>query len=353
MEKHINFSISIREIIGKTLQNNPESECTLDYFLAYNAMDILLEKLNSELNSNATMTITKSRSGGKSNRRKKRNQNKKKRTIRRKKRVIKYRKQSGGANPQTILFFLSFFLVLIQGIQFMDNDQVMSRLNDAYAARELFRNVHGTCAVNSLLFLKAIKLDDFRNLSLQIISRGTGLTEDEMSLYLHKKMNVASTWQDIVETPYNNELLPVQNYIMKIKNKLIELRIKEGREGQELMTPLNYPIKSDPDIGHAIVVWLTADDDLIFIDPQRFYYERSIVLYSSNHKNPITGYNVEGNRHIVVKPLEEYVSKNVDLYSMSSMLLSMHIEIEDSNEYRYSKELPTKPPVYLRGSRDL
>ena len=50
-EKSIIIKIQIEELIKKTIENNPTSECEFNNLLFYNVANLLLDSLNNEVNT--------------------------------------------------------------------------------------------------------------------------------------------------------------------------------------------------------------------------------------------------------------------------------------------------------------
>jgi hypothetical protein len=338
--KQIKTIIPFKTILDDTLKTQPNTECEFKDSLAYNAMNLLLEDLNNQLNVNDNKLLRGGVKKSKKSKRSKRMHTKRSKYSKR--RTRKYRTlQYGGAHPETVLFFLSFFLIFVQGVQFINFDGIFERLQQAYEARAIFRNIYGTCTLNSLLFLKSINLQTFGDLSLQIMSGKKKMNTKDMNYYLNGQLDIKTetTW-----FAFYGEV-SVEDYINKIKNRLIELRREKGQanSGMELITAMNYPVKNQPN-GHAVIVWLTNEDDLNIIDPQLFYRDNKLLIYSTNHR---------------YESLQSYIDDNVDLRRETEFLLSIHTEIQDSSTElslenpELEKTLKRISPVgNLRGSRE-
>lgn len=317
-EKRIITKIQIDEIIKKTLESNPSSECEFNNLLGFNAINLLLDSLNMELNEPNKLT------GGKRKpkRKTKAKRNKKLRKTR------KIRKYKGGADPRIVIFFMSMFLIFVQGIQNMTHVDVTNRLKQTMSSIDLFKNYYGTCAVNTLLFLKTIDLRTFEELSIELMETKKGMTKYEMSPYLNSELNFDTRWYMFTGKEGLNEEESIQRFIDNVRNKLISMRSDYGfGPEQEILTALNYPTKRGS--YHAVTVWLTNKNEIVIIDPQRYHVENRIELYTSE---AYMDRYMDNDKQLIMSPIQTYIRERIDVMSDfrdSQVLLSLHIEIDD------------------------
>jgi hypothetical protein len=324
-EKTIITRIPIEDIIKKTLEKKPDSVCEFNNLLGYNAVDLLLEDLNLQLNESNKLK------GGKGRKRKTKI-NKKKGY----KKTRKIRKQKGGADPRTVIFFMSMFLVFVHGIKNMTHIEVTNRLKDSMKVIDIFKNYYGTCAANSLLFLKTIDLPTFEELSVEIMEHRQGMTAMQMSSYLNKELNFNTKWYSFTGRKGLDEEASIDRYVELLKNKLIGLRnVYDFDRNQDILTSLNYPSKKGS--YHAVVLWLTNKDEIVIIDPQRYYVEGKIMLYTSE---AYLDKYMDNDKELILYPIQTYIRERIDVtsdYRDTKMLESLHIEIDDvKNKNKFS-----------------
>ena len=317
-EKTIITTISIDEIIKRTLESNPTSECEFNNLLAFNAVNLLLDSLNMELNKPNKLT------GGK------RKSKRKTRTKRNKKvrKTRKNRKYKGGADPRIVIFFMSMFLIFVEGIKNMTHVDVTNRLKQTMSSIDLFKNYYGTCALNTMLFLKAIDLRTFEELSIELMETKKGMTKYEMSPYLNSELNFNTKWYMFTGREGVDEEESIKIFIDNIRNKLINMRSDYGfAPEQEILTALNYPTKRGS--YHAVTVWLTNKNEIVIIDPQRYYVENRIELYTSE---AYTDRYMDDDKQLIMSPIQTYIRERIDVTSDfrdTQVLISLHIEIDD------------------------
>lgn len=330
-EKTILIKIHIIDIINEVLKNSPNSECQFNNLLGYSAMNLFLEHLNTKLN-----TITQN--GGKKNKTRSNRTKinlrkaKSKRTKTNSKRAKKTRKirQSGGADPRIVILFMSLFVMLVQGIKNVTHYEVVQRLKDTFRVSDLFRNDYGTCTVNSMLFLKAIDLKTFGDLSIQVMSSKEGLTTKQMTTYLNSELDIYSKWFKFNIPEGFDEETAISQYINIVKDKLINTRAIYGfSDSQDLLTVMNYPVKGKS-TGHSVVLWLTNRNEIIIIDPQRYYYNNQIILYTSEfYMDPY----MNNDKELHLESIRTYIREKIDIMSdwrTTDIFESMHIEVVDT-----------------------
>jgi hypothetical protein len=195
---------------------------------------------------------------------------------------------------------------------------------------------------------------------------------DEISYLLSKKIYFLTNWFRLRGEEGNSDLV-AESHIEKLTSFMINTRVKYGY--QDLITAMIYPAKNDTrgdnakPIEHAVVLWLTNKNELIIIDPQIFYEESSIVLYSSNHDLG----NLDNDSSLITRSIKDYIKQNIDINDEERMLYVLedaHMESENvdadlsslrtnqkliqmiSNIRRYEKEVDQKiiTPGNLRGT---
>lgn len=102
----------------------------------------------------------------------------------------------------------------------------------------------------------------------------------------------------------------------------------------QLSPHLTYPVKNK-EKSHAVVLWLTSEDDLILIDPQIFT-KYGIEIYSSDLNKSYLDSNKKIRMHSLERYIREKININLDRknddYSTlfpTSILTSLHTEIAD------------------------
>jgi chorismate mutase len=117
---------------------------------------------------------------------------------------------------------------------------------------------------------------------------------------------------------------------------MVNVRTKYGFEhNQDLLTAMVYPAKKQAGalkiVDHAVVLWLTKNDELIIIDPQVFYQENNIILYSSNESERY----LDEDSSLILRPIKDYVKGNVDILDPereTNVLESLHIESKSTGD---------------------
>ena len=280
-----------------------------------------------------------------------------------KKRKRKTRKMRGGNKNKNknwiskLIFSLMAIVLLMSKNVFgvhpeYDND-VMRRLINAGEIKELFENKHGTCTINSALFLGSINLQTYAEVSEKIIKRGHGLSFSEATSYLSSSLNTLWEWETISNNELNQlnqkplrKLLrgslerqsqsqtlqqkreKINRYIQTLKNQLIQIRnnMSHPRDTtQGILTAMSYPSES---VQHAVVAWLTSDETFVIIDPQEFM-QGKVVLYVDELSK------LSALPHTFLKMgLDDYFMKYLDEREngMTFLLRDMHIRKEEHLE---------------------
>ena len=306
--------IPIKNIINIVIKKEPQNGCEFNNLLLFEFAKIFFDNLENE------QKLILNKGGSKINNKTKKSKTNKIRKI-----------QKGGADPRIIIFFISLFFVFSKGIQNMTDTDVIKRIKEANNVSILFKNDYGTCALNSLLFLKSIDLPTFEQLSIGIINNQFNLNRFDVASYLNKELHIYSKWFQVTEKTEEKNLrigieLTIQNYIAKIKNRLIDLRkFYNFSENQSIITEMNYPFKNSLTISHSVVIWLTSENELVIIDPQKFL-KNDLVLYTNNLVQP----NIILNDQLLkTKSMSDYIKQNIDLNNSTFIFESIHIELED------------------------
>jgi hypothetical protein len=88
---------------------------------------------------------------------------------------------------------------------------------------------------------------------------------------------------------------------------------------------MNFPSKSSPFLSHSVVVWLTSQNELVIIDPQKFI-KNELVLFTDNLLKKGIMFNDEMLKTYSIK---DYIKQNIDLFHNTYIFESIHIEMED------------------------
>lgn len=318
----INTKIPIQDIVDKALDNDPKTECEFNNLLIYNYIDILFEKLKMQLNQQ--------RAGKQKIKRTRINRlhkGRKTRKIKKTKKTRKLRNQKGGMDPRIVLFFMSMLIVFVRGVKNITDIDVIKRIKQANEVSDLFRNYYGTCTLNTLLFLKTIDIPTFEELSIDMMTNKPGFTSRQMTRYLNKELNMNSRWYSFSGSEGDRDML-VEKYIDRIRNKLITLRSVYGfNREQSILTAMNYP-KKQKEAGHSVVIWLTSNNEIIIIEPQKFL-RNDIILYTSEMTLDKYMFN---DKSIKRGSIRNYIRENIDLtneYRDTDIFESIHIELDD------------------------
>jgi len=345
----IDTNVDVSLIYDSTLNqilNQNNSTCSVDNLLLVNALYLSVEKMVLQMFPNKTGQMKKgqTKTGGKQNKTKG-NRN---RTNKQKKKTRRRRVYGGHRQWISKLIFSLVVAILmisknVLSLQPEYDSDVLQRLTHAGEIKELFDNKHGTCVPNTALFLGAINLKTYEELTTMIVERKKGLDVDEMVKYLDSGLNTSWHWYII----NNEEFLTAQHkygnlrasvyakkeehrreniraYIRAIKRQLVEMRnsIAHG-EDQGILTALVYP--SD-DVHHVVVAWLTSDEKLVVIDPQEFVrVKKNVVLFSEEE--------VEYAPAFAHATLENYFMTYLNDTGITLLLRDMHVrKIEHIHE---------------------
>ena len=228
-----------------------------------------------------------------------------------------------------VIVVMSLLCIFIKGIKNITQIEVINRIKQANKVSDIFRNYYGTCAINTMLFLNTINVETFEKLSINIMKNKGGLVRDEISLYLNLELNIHSIWFSF-SINSENETDAITCYIEKIRNRLIQMRsFYDFPDNQSILTAMNYP-KKQKDVGHTVVIWLTNNNEIIIIDPQKFCIN-DIILYTSE---ALYERYMNNDKSLKIEPIKAYIRENIDILSYSrdtELYESLHIEIYDKN----------------------
>ncbi len=233
------------------------------------------------------------------------------------------RRHIGGVGNQlfvsaSVALFAIVFLFMsgnVKSVLNVTHSSLVDDLRKSFSVADIFKNKYGTCAPNVLLFMKVIGLDKFSELTTQIISQRQYMPKAQVSEYLNRKMGINEIW-DIHPIEYDvenakksmsNKLLSkyisyvnsqsgadkslMDKYILSIyllediREKMKGLRKKLFNEvPNSIVTYASLPGINSKGIGagHAVTLWLTPDDKLLLIDPQKFIYSDVVVVFSED-----------------------------------------------------------------------
>ncbi len=258
--------------------------------------------------------------------------------------------QKGGMANYIVLFAITMLLLAIQvnGVINVTKGDVEERLmNTAGEVSKIFENRVGTCALNTLLWLKVIDLPTFEQKSVEMITGKSGLNSIQMSELLHSKYVLGADWtrltldKSIIDNNNISDREKAEEYINMIKQRLIQLRrqrygTEKHYKSYHILNPMAYPVKNDKN-GHAVVVWLMPanediftdeleDNDIAIIDLQTFAGKPRPVIYKSGLSSV--------NKNIRKYGLTGYVMENIDFKNnnaVTKIYESVHTEIFDSS----------------------
>jgi len=341
--KTINTKIPIENIVNNVILSNPISECQFNNLMTIIFISLFINDLDKQINNIK---------GGKNNlNRKPKNNRKSKNTLKtynKKKKRSKTMKssnfQKGGFNPLLTIVLMTVFLTFAKGIKNITDIDVIKRIKDANSVSDLFVNKYGTCTLNTLLFLKAIDLPTFEDLSIEMLDK-PGLTRNQINPYLNKELNVDTKWYTFVPSGLDEnigEKIIIDNYVSRIKNKLIQLRQEyDFKPNQSLLTAFSYPSKMS-DSGHSVILWLDSNNNVLLIEPQKFQ-KYDIILYTSDE---YPDYYYNNDKTLKLASLRTYIKEHIDFmsnYRESEIFVSLHVELDDIKGS--NKLVPTNPKL--------
>ena len=336
--KSIDIKIPITQLITNTINSKPKSECEFNNMLVYNLINSFLDRQKLIVGGNLQKKGNLQNQGNNIKRKTKKNKSLKKRNknkltkYNKKKNMTKRRKQIGGTNTQFILFLLILLVTFVKGIKNVSDSEVIQRIQQANDVSDIFRNYYGTCTLNTMLFLKTIDLPTFEDLSVSIMTNQMDpLNSRKMAKYLNKELDLNVKWYMFSGRKPDTDLTPsniLETYIERIRTKLVSLRTTYNfGASQSILTVMNYP-KKDKDVGHSVVLWLTSNNEIIIVDPQKFI-KHGIVLYTSELT---TKKHLRGQSNIKIDSLRIYIRENIDIFNEereTDVLVSLPMEIND------------------------
>jgi len=246
-------------------------------------------------------------------------------------------------NQKMIFLFILMFILVIRSVRNVTDTDVIKRIYQVQSVSDAFVNKYGTCTLNTFLFLNTIGLHEFGDLSIDIMTSKRGLTQSQMSEYLKTKLSFETKWYsfnvpDWVKRDEKNNAA-ITMVIDRITEKLISLRSTYGfHKRNSVLTALNYISKSSGDkhIGHSVIVWLTSNDDVVIIDPQKIHSSSAsgVMLYSSDTK--ISGTEIQS--YSIQTYIRKYMclDENCDI----DILVSVHSQIDDVHGNRLNTGNP-------------
>jgi len=234
-----------------------------------------------------------------------------------------------------VILLMTILISFVNGMRGVSDSSVIKRIKETADVADLFKNYYGTCGVNSLLFLKSISLETFENLSVKIMmdsqdeGKEVGISPREATKYLSEKLLAITEWHrfNYHDKQINLRGNPGQMFIDDTMSVLTDLRRNYGSES--IISILIYKSKVER---HAVIIWLTSNNDLVIIDPQLFFAE-DIVLYTTG--NIKSGY-IFGDEELKARPMNEYINKYMDLtnatHSGVLTFTGMHTELENQED---------------------
>ncbi len=299
--------------------------------------------------------------GGKKHLRKSR----RRKTMSKSRKTRKSRSLSGGVNSVNVIyaaFFAIVFLYMtgkVRSVLNITHDSVIQDLRSAFRVSDIFYNKHGTCAVNTLLFLKAIGLETFENLSTTVIKRKKGLSTSEITAYFNKKVTIEEAWiyhpipllDSIDRTKYKgavdewklkssqaNRYYLALALIDDVKKKMVDLRDRIYGPGKGIVTMGGFSFLTPNSVLHAVTLWLTSNNELALIDPQRFFYTESVIIYSNDNIARTASNDIK------VWSLVDYFVDTLDFKNIYDKYVLLSVVHERMDEYEDRLE-PFNPLV--------
>lgn len=332
------YQFSLADYYNNNNNNNENNICQGIYNLVNDFLDTTLEQINSNLLVGGKHNIKRRRQTHNS-----RNKKRKLKLKRRQTNKIKHQ-QKGGMAKYIVLFVISILLLAMQvnGIKNVTKQEVVKRLiSTSGEVSKIFENNVGTCALNSLLWLKVIDLPTFETKSIEMITGKAGLTGAQLGNIMNKQISLGIDWtkltleKPIIESNMTDREMSVE-YINMLKNRMIQLRRQRygSNTGYHILNPMSYPSSKDKSVSHAVVIWLMPsdesdeldDNDIAIIDPQTFVGKRKPIIYSSGISSVDT--------NVAKHALSGYIIDNIDFKNYNryaSMFESFHTEVSDAN----------------------
>jgi hypothetical protein len=230
---------------------------------------------------------------------------------------------------------LYYILTVTTAFQNVTRLSIIDRIKQVNDVSDLFKNIHGTCGANTLFFLKIIDLREFEYLTESINSNAKILSLNEMKGYIGKQ----TEWKYVQGNRENHDTdFDIYDFINRILRAFQKIKDTHSYNyGNHFITIMNYPVKNKKHY-HSVILWLTNEDELILIDPQKFY-KKDILLYT-NRYNKMDNY-ILNDKTLKTESLFCYVKENIDFtneWRDSEILSSKYEVIEDV----YNKDVLTR-----------
>ena len=216
-----------------------------------------------------------------------------------------------------------------------EDKNIYNRLEKFFEVKELAYNTHGWCSLIVALFLRTINLNTYEKKVLDVIqfkqreSNGNiksyteNLIADSSSYYLswityipdmpNVKGNLRGYYKNLQKKTY------IQNYISDIKERMMFIKSQNPSINKGIITAFGYPSIENIN-GHATVLWLTSNNELVIIDPQMFSVTGKITLFidsfiKDNEKNDYK------NKNIMYESLYNYFENQLSLEDSATIIL--------------------------------
>jgi len=256
------------------------------------------------------------------------------------------------------LLFISLWIINnINAFIIKEDINVYNRLEKFFAVKELAYNTHGWCSLIVALFLRTISLKTYESQVLNVIQFNQKYSTGQLKTYTENLIPPSSkeytpyylSWITYIpEMPdvegqlrgyYKNiqEKTYIENYIADIKERMMFIKSENtpsisSKEG--ILTAFGYPsIEDDSELGHAAVLWLTSNNDLVIIDPQMFTVTGKITLFADSDSSKEANF-INGNPNIKLESLHGYFENQLSRgSSATTILFKPHKETYDYEEW--------------------
>lgn len=257
------------------------------------------------------------------------------------------------------LLFIILWIINISYAFIIEEDiNIYNRLEKFFAVKELAYNTHGWCSLIVALFLRTISLKTYETKVINVIQFNEKFSTGKLETYTENLIPSSS----MESTPYYlswityipempevkghlrgyrkniQEKSYIENYIADIKERMMFIKSQNtmyisSKEG--IITAFGYPSIEDDgsDLGHAAVLWLTSNDDLVIIDPQMFTVTGKITLFADSDFSKETNF-INGNHNINLESLHGYFENRLSRgSSATTILFKPHKETYDYEEW--------------------
>ena len=229
---------------------------------------------------------------------------------------------------------------------------VYNRLEKFFVVKEIAYNTHGWCSLIVALFLRTISLNTYETKVINVIQFNEKYSTGQLKTYTENIIPGSSTpyylsWITYIpEMPivkgqlrgyYKNvqEKTYIENYIMDIKERMMFIKSQNTfSDNKGIITAFGYPsIEDNSELGHAVVLWLTSNNDLVIIDPQMFIITGKITLFTDSDFSKEKNF-INGNHNIKLESLYGYFEDRLSRgNSASTILYQPHKETYDYEEW--------------------